>query len=432
VHFVGIDLAWSPRNPSGGAVLSASGRVLASTSALGGDNEVLNFVTEALPRNSPGLVAIDAPLSVPNETGARPCDRQVASVFGRYHAAPYPANRQNLSRYGGLRAEAIRRRLQALGFRIDPAIRRQDDARRVIEVFPHPATVSLFQLSRTLKYKARSTRTYELRWHELGQLRDHLVSLRESTPPLRLPPELANIPLEGLRGRRMKGVEDLLDAIVCAYSVLYAWHHGRRGYAIYGRPTQGCILVPMTPSMWQRIKAGRLLLLDRDGTLNQGLESGPPNHPAEIRLLPGVAAKLHLHASMGWRIVIITNQGGVAFGYLTEAQAYATQQALLDALPVEVDASYLCPHHPKGTIPRYSIACPNRKPAPGAILDALKRFGARPQDCLFVGDRDTDQQAARAAGVPFAWAWNFFESGSKACEKPSCQYSSTEPIHKRP
>ena len=94
MRFVGIDLAWSPRNPSGGAVLSADGRVLASTSALGGDNEVLDFVAEALPRNSPGLVAIDAPLSVPNETGARPCDRQVASIFSRYDAAPYPANRR--------------------------------------------------------------------------------------------------------------------------------------------------------------------------------------------------------------------------------------------------------------------------------------------------------------------------------------------------
>jgi histidinol-phosphate phosphatase family protein len=409
VRFVGIDLAWSPRNPSGGAVLSASGRVLASTSALGDNDEVLDFIAKALPRNSPGLIGIDAPLSVPNQTGVRPCDSQLASIFRRYDAAPYPANRQNLNRYGGLRAEIIRRRLQALGFRHDPAIDRQADTHRVIEVFPHPATVSLFQLRRTLKYKARSTRTYELRWHELGQLRDHLVSLRESIPPLHLPPELASLPIEGLRGRQMKEVEDLLDAVVCAYSVLYAWHHGPRGYAIYGSPTQDSILVPMVPSMWQRIRSGRLLLLDRDGTLNQSLGTGPPNHPAEIRLLPGVAAKLHQHSSMGWRIVIVTNQGGVAFGYLTEAQAYATHQALLDALPVEVDASYLCPHHPKGTLPRYAIPCPNRKPAPGAILDALERFGAHPQECLFVGDRDTDQQAARAAGVPFAWARKFFE-----------------------
>jgi histidinol-phosphate phosphatase family protein len=133
-------------------------------------------------------------------------------------------------------------------------------------------------------------------------------------------------------------------------------------------------------------------------------------------------------ASLGWRIVIITNQGGVAFGYLTEAEAHVTHQAVLDALPVEVDASYLCPHHPRGTVPRYAKHCPNRKPAPGAILDALERFEARPQDCLFVGDRDTDRQAATAAGVPFRWARNFFEQVSKPCEKASCQSHSIEPV----
>ena len=207
----------------------------------------------------------------------------------------------------------------------------------------------------------------------------------------------------------MKVAEDLLDALVCAYTALFAWHHGPRGYAVYGRAAEGSILVPMTPAMWQRLKTSRLLLLDRDGTLNESSGPGPPNHPQEVTLLPGVAARLHEFASMGWRLIIVTNQGGVAFGYLSEEQAHATHQALLDALPVDMEATYLCPHHPKGTIPRYAKPCPNRKPAPGAILDALDRYGAKPQDCLFVGDQDTDLQAAKAAGVPFEWAWKFFE-----------------------
>lgn len=408
MRFVGIDLAWSPRNPSGGIVLSADGRVLAATSALGDNDEVLAFITEALPHGSPGLIAIDAPLSVSNQTGARPCDRQLASIFGRYDAAPYPVNRQTLDRYGGLRAEALRIQLDALGFAHQPTIQRQKETRRVIEVFPHPATVSLFHLERTLKYKYRSTRTHALRWCELLRLRDHLDSLRNSTPPLYLPPNLACTPIEGLVGRRLKEVEDVLDAVVCAYSALYAWYHGPKGYATYGKPSQGCILVPMSKPMWQRIKTGRILFLDRDGTLNQSMGTRPPNHPEEVQLLPGVAPRLREYAAMGWRIVIITNQGGVAFGYQTESQAHATHQALVDALPVEVDASYLCPHHPKGTEPRYAKPCPNRKPAPGAILDALERFAAHAEDCLFVGDRDTDEQAARAAGVPFSWASTFF------------------------
>jgi histidinol-phosphate phosphatase family protein len=219
---------------------------------------------------------------------------------------------------------------------------------------------------------------------------------------------VVKMPIDGLRGRSFKETEDLLDALVCAYSALYAWHNAPRGYAVYGNATQGHILVPMTPSMWTRIKTSRLLFLDRDGTLNHSLANRPPNHPSEVQLLPGVASKLHQCAAMGWRIVIITNQGGIAFGYQTERQAHATHRAVLDALPVEADASYLCPHHPDGTVARFAVTCPNRKPSPGAILDALAQFGAEPPSCLFVGDQDTDRLAAEAAGVPFKWASEFF------------------------
>ncbi len=389
-------------------MLSAAGQLLTATATLGDDETILDFITDALPAGTPGLIAIDAPLAVPNETGGRPCDRQVAAVFGRFEAAPYPANRRNLARYGGLRTEELRQRLQTLGFRHDPHIRRQAPTRQVIEVFPHPATVSLFDLERTLKYKARSGRDYSLRWGELGRLRDHLALLSSAVPPLYLPPDVAAMPIRGLRGGGFKEAEDLLDAAVCAYSALHAWHHGPRGYAVYGDAEHGHILVPMTSRMWERIKTRRLLLLDRDGTLNHSLGGRPPNRPYEVELLPGVETRLHRCTALGWRIVIITNQGGVAFDYQTEAQARATHQAVLDALPVQVDASYLCPHHPDGTVPRYAVDCPNRKPAPGAILDALTRFEALPQECLFVGDQDSDRLAAEAAGVPFEWAWDFF------------------------
>lgn len=117
---------------------------------------------------------------------------------------------------------------------------------------------------------------------------------------------------------------------------------------------------------------------------------------------------LRHYAALGWRVVMITNQGGVAFGYQTEPQASAVHQAVLDALPVAVDASYLCPHHSEGTLATIAVDCPNRKPAAGAILTALGRFGARARDCLLVGDQETDRMAAEAGGVPFVWASEFF------------------------
>ena len=425
MNFVGIDLAWSPRNPSGAAVLSSSGRLLQTTHALGDDNEILSWVERVLPGGAPGLIAIDAPLAVPNETGWRPCDRDVAATFGRFQAGPYPANRRTLSRYGGLRGEAIRRRLGDLGFHHSPHIPRQADVRQVVEVFPHPATIALFDLDQTLKYKPRRGRDYHQRWRALDRLRDCLRGLVASDPPLHLSAELVEIEIEGLRGKRFKQVEDAIDAVVCAYSALHAWYHGPRGYAFYGGGANGSsdseaghILVPMTPRAWRRIQGQQLLLLDRDGTLNHSTGDRPPNHPLEVEILPGVGRKLHQLASLGWRLVIISNQGGVAFGYQTHRQAWITHQAVLDALLVPIEASYLCPHHPMGTETLYAVDCPNRKPAPGALLDAMARFGARPEDCLFVGDREIDREAAKAAGIAFAWAWEFFGSQFSPSQMP--------------
>jgi histidinol-phosphate phosphatase family protein len=394
--------------------LSPDGQLIDATGTLGDDEEILAYAQSALPSQMPGIVAVDAPLAVPNESGGRPCDRQVASAFGPFQAGPYPANRKNLARYGGLRAEAIRHRLADLGFRHDPDFARQELTRRLVEVFPHPATVSLFDLERTLKYKARKGRDLAFRQNELIRLRNYLAELVCAEPPLILPNSVAGLPIKELCGRAFKEAEDMLDAIVCAYSVLYAWHHGPGGFAIYGpedsgqSSEEGHILVPMTALMWQRLKRQRLLIMDRDGTLNAGLGKGPPNRPDEVELLANVATKLRWYAAQGWRLAVITNQGGVAFGYMTEAQAQKVHRAVLEALPVELDASYLCPHHPEGTNPRYAISCPNRKPAPGAILDALGRFQAKAEDSLFVGDRDSDRLAAEAAGVPFQWAEDFF------------------------
>ena len=152
----------------------------------------------------------------------------------------------------------------------------------------------------------------------------------------------------------------------------------------------------------------RLLLLDRDGTLNRSLGHRPPNRPDEVDLLPGVGSVLSRYAQDGWRLVIVTNQGGVAGGYLSETQARAVLQRVVDLLPVPVAATYLCPHMAGARVAAYDLDCPNRKPRPGFILQALKAHDARPEDCLFVGDSITDRGAAQAAAVPFCWADRFF------------------------
>ena len=125
-------------------------------------------------------------------------------------------------------------------------------------------------------------------------------------------------------------------------------------------------------------------------------------------MLPGVGSVLSCYAQDGWRLVIVTNQGGVAGGYLSEAQAQAVLQRVVDLLPVPVAAAYLCPHMAGARVTAYELDCPNRKPRPGFLLQALKAHDARPEDCLFVGDSITDRGAAQAAAVPFCWADRFF------------------------
>jgi D-glycero-D-manno-heptose 1,7-bisphosphate phosphatase len=152
----------------------------------------------------------------------------------------------------------------------------------------------------------------------------------------------------------------------------------------------------------------RLLFLDRDGTLNRSIDHRPPNTVEEVDLFDDLATPLFSYVDQGWQLVIVTNQGGVASGYITDEQAHAVQQRVIELLPVPIAAAYLCPHMPGAAMSRYDLDCPNRKPRPGFLLQALQRFGAQPHDCLMVGDSITDRGAAHAAHVPFRWADQFF------------------------
>ncbi len=249
---VGLDLAWSPRNPTGGSVVlwdGRTGRLAAPPRAdLGGNDEIVSYVAEAT-GDGPAVVAIDCPLAVPNASGLRACDVLVNRFFREYEAGVYPANRRNLGRYGGLRGLALSEALAAEDFSLDP---RRLARRSVIEVYPHAATVTLFNLRRTLKYKSRRGRSYEERWRELGRLQRLLRGLRHADPPLILGGGVVGSAARGVRGAALKALEDGLDSLVCAYvGLLYGIEETRR-IAIFGDAARGHIAIPMTPALWNR------------------------------------------------------------------------------------------------------------------------------------------------------------------------------------
>jgi len=145
------------------------------------------------------------------------------------------------------------------------------------------------------------------------------------------------------------------------------------------------------------------VFLDRDGTLIADV--GYATRPEQIRILGGVARALADLAAAGYRLIVVTNQSGIARGYATEADLERFHQALdeqFHLLGAAVDAYYACPHHPDpGTTRRPDLAvdCNCRKPKPGLILRAAEDFGIDLSASWTVGDTWRDIAAGQAAGT---------------------------------
>lgn len=139
----------------------------------------------------------------------------------------------------------------------------------------------------------------------------------------------------------------------------------------------------------------RLVLLDRDGTLNRKAPEGAYiTDPASLEVLPGAGEAVRRLNDAGIAVAVVTNQRCVALGLVSEPMLEEIHIRLTDVLATvgaHVDAIYYCPHH-EGT-------CTCRKPAPGMLEAAAERFGAAPDQTVMVGDADSDVEAGRRFGA---------------------------------
>jgi predicted RNase H-like nuclease/ppGpp synthetase/RelA/SpoT-type nucleotidyltranferase len=245
MYFVGVDLAWGERKPTGLAVLDADGR-LVHVSAARTDDEIV----AALQPFTEGdcLVAIDAPLIVVNRDGNRPAEAALNRDFSRFDAGAHPANlgRSEFSEQPrGARLAAL------LGLDMNP---RSGRTRRAIEVYPHPATIALFRLGRTLKYKNRSGRDLERLRAELLVLLSLVEGLTDAEPHLVLDTPETSGAWGALRAgveaaerkSQLRVVEDQADAVLCAYVGLFATRCPERT-TTYGDVETGYIVTPSLP-----------------------------------------------------------------------------------------------------------------------------------------------------------------------------------------
>lgn len=143
------------------------------------------------------------------------------------------------------------------------------------------------------------------------------------------------------------------------------------------------------------------LFLDRDGVLN--VDHGYVSRWADFAWIPGARAVIGAFNRAGWRVVVITNQSGIGRGYYAEADMHALHQAMVDDLATEglrIDAFYHCPHHPEAVLEVYRHPDPpDRKPNPGMLLRAMADWPTDRASSFMVGDRESDLEAARRAGV---------------------------------
>ena len=242
MRFIGVDLAWGARNRTGLAAVDDDGTLL-DLVELRSDDDILAWLR---PHTAgPCLVAIDAPLIVTNPTGRRRCEAELGAVFARHQAGPHPTNLARPELASGTRALRI---ADALGLDVDP---RSPAERRAIEVYPHPATIALFGLNTTVKYKHKPGRDLDLLRTESLRLVGLVESLERADPPLCVrdhPPwDAVRQAVSGAtRKVDLKAVEDMVDAVVCAYVAMYSVRKPELT-TTYGDVTEGYIVTPSLP-----------------------------------------------------------------------------------------------------------------------------------------------------------------------------------------
>lgn len=242
MYFVGVDLAWAGRNPTGVAAVDVDGCLVGSVP--------LATMPPCWRRCGPTLWAIAwSPSTRRWWWPTAPASGRRAALnrdFRQFEAGAYPANTEKPEFADVPRAARLARQL---ALDMDPL---SSATRRAIEVYPHPATVALFRLPRALKYKAKPGRSVDLLKSELLRLMDGVEGLAQAGVRMQVAgqPDWVSLRRQVTVAQRksdLRAAEDPIDAVVCAYVALYAQRRPA-DVTIYGDFTTGYIVTPSLPT----------------------------------------------------------------------------------------------------------------------------------------------------------------------------------------
>jgi predicted RNase H-like nuclease len=246
--FLGVDLAWSegrdgrPPNESGVAVLDLAGRVL-DAGWTRGIAETVEWI-ESRAGTESALLFVDAPLVVSNPTGQRPCETQVGQRYGRWKVGANTTNKLS-PRLAGM---ALRRRLEDAGWRYsDGFAGPPTDGQVISECYPYTTLVGAVELGYDVerpRYKRKPPPLRTAEWRPMrattcDELIRRLVGLEKADPPLLLGshPETQKLVEEPspIKEREYKHREDLIDALLCAWTAVLWARHGPARCQILGQ-----------------------------------------------------------------------------------------------------------------------------------------------------------------------------------------------------
>ncbi len=151
----------------------------------------------------------------------------------------------------------------------------------------------------------------------------------------------------------------------------------------------------------------KALFLDRDGVIN--VDHGYVRSLDDFHFQEGIFELCQAAQSLGYILLVITNQAGIARGYYTEAEFLRLTSWMVGQFAdrqINIARVYYCPYHPVHGVGQYKRDSPDRKPGPGMLLRAQADFALELSSSILVGDKGADIEAARAAGSAQKYSFN--------------------------